>query len=114
MRSRSILRLVFGVALHLFAADYARGQSLDWVKQGGGTISTGGQSVDAAEAIAVDSQGNSYITGTFRIEATFGAGKPNQTVIRVSATNLDRTGSYRLTLGCSASFSQLKTVITYA
>ena len=81
MRSHSILRSVFGVALCVLAARDVRAQSLDWVKQAGGTISTGGQSVESAESIAVDSLGNSYITGTFRIEATFGIGEPNQTVL---------------------------------
>jgi len=71
-----ILVVLVGVAPPL------AGQSLDWVKQEGRTISTGGQSVDSAEAVAVDSAGNSYVTGTFRIEATFGAGEPNQTVLR--------------------------------
>jgi len=66
---------VFRVALCLYAADNARAQSLDWVKQ------DGGQGIDNAEAIAVDSLGNSYVTGTFRIETTFGAGESNETVL---------------------------------
>ena len=81
MRSQSLFRSVFGVVLSLAATVSVPAQSLDWVKQAGGTISTGGQSVESADSIAVDAQGNTYVTGTFRTEATLGIGEPNQTVL---------------------------------
>ena len=81
MRSRSILGSVVALALCFCVVDGARAQSLDWARKDGGTVSAGGQSVESAAAIAVDSLGNSYVTGTFRIEATFGVGAPNPTVL---------------------------------
>jgi hypothetical protein len=66
------------LSLLTMAAGRAEGQSLDWVNQAGGTFITGGYSAESAAAVAVDSLGNSYITGTFRTQATFGAGEPNR------------------------------------
>ena len=62
-----------GAGADIFVAKYNSDGTLAWAKQAGGT--TG----DSGHAIAVDSQGNSYITGLFLGTVTFGAGEPNQT-----------------------------------
>lgn len=68
-----------------FIAKYDSSGSLLWTTQAGGTGITMG------EAIAVDGQGNSYVTGYFGwgngvSTATFGSGEINQTVL-TSVTN---------------------------
>ncbi len=45
---------------------------LDWAKRAGGT------STDFGNSIGVDGAGNSYVTGSFRGSATFGAGETNE------------------------------------
>jgi hypothetical protein len=64
----------------IFVAKYASDGSLIWVAQAGGV---GG---DQDKGIAVDAMGNSLITGSYRDSATFGAGEPNETVLRNSGT----------------------------
>ena len=81
MKWHRLRRLVFGVLFCLYSGASAGAQSLDWVTQATGATSANGSSFDDGTAIAVDSLGNSYITGTFRIVATFGRGEPNETVL---------------------------------
>jgi Beta-propeller repeat len=64
----------------IFVAKYASDGSLIWVAQAGGV---GG---DQGKGIAVDAMGNSLITGSYRDSAIFGAGEPNETVLRNSGT----------------------------
>ena len=49
-----------------------RAQDLVWAKRAGGENAVG---------IAVDSAGNSYVTGVFRDSTTFGAGESNETTL---------------------------------
>jgi hypothetical protein len=59
----------------LFVAKYSSSGSLLWVKQAGGTLVEG-------KGIAVDSSGNSYVTGFYFLgSATFGPGETNQTTL---------------------------------
>jgi hypothetical protein len=76
MKSHRISGAAVGIMLCLTAAG-ARAQSLDWVRQDGGPLFL----TQEANAIAVDSLGNSYVAGTFRTMATFGVGDPNETVL---------------------------------
>ncbi len=62
-----------GAGADIFVAKYNSDGTLAWAKQAGGTAG------DSGHAIAVDGQGNSYITGLFFGTATFGAGEANQT-----------------------------------
>ena len=57
--------------LVLLSSGTALGQNLDWAKLAGGV----------ASGIAVDDNGNSYVTGQFSGTATFGAGEVNETVL---------------------------------
>src|SRR5215470_8738076 len=56
-------------------------QSLQWAKRAGGV------GIDLGQGIAVDTAGNSYVTGYIHNTATFGAGEPGQTTL--AATNQD-------------------------
>jgi hypothetical protein len=76
MKSHRIFGAAVGIVFCL-AAVGARAQSLDWVRQDGGSVFL----TQEANAIAVDGLGNSYVTGTFRTMATFGVGDPNETVL---------------------------------
>jgi len=59
----------------IFVAKYdARGR-LVWAKRGGGA------GTEIANGIAVDRDGNSYVTGFFLAPATFGSGEPNETTL---------------------------------
>jgi hypothetical protein len=62
----------------VFVAKYARDGTLLWATSAGGGMS------DLGNDIATDSRGNSYVTGSFRGTATFGAGEANETVLRTS------------------------------
>jgi hypothetical protein len=59
----------------IFAAKYTPDGSHDWA------IRAGGVNYDAGYGIAVDTAGNSIVTGSFADKATFGAGEPNKTVL---------------------------------
>ena len=51
------------------------GQELEWAKRAG----AGG--ADESHAIAVDGAGNSYVTGAFSSNATFGPGEASETTL---------------------------------
>jgi hypothetical protein len=59
----------------IFVAKYDSQGEFVWARRAGGIFS------DQGSAIAVDATGNSYITGQFSHNATFGAGDPNQTTL---------------------------------
>ncbi len=59
--------------LDIFLAKYDNNGNFIWAKKAGSGF------YDQAEALAVDSSGNSYVTGRFGDVARFGAGEANQT-----------------------------------
>jgi len=65
----------------IFVAKYDRSGGLLWATKAGGA------GLDGSRGIAVDGAGNSYATGYFSGDATFGSGEANQ-------TDLSSTGSY--------------------
>lgn len=69
------------ISLGLSATLYAQNGALSWVKR------AGSQSIDEANGVAVDSHGNVYVTGYFKLTATFGQGEANETVL--TALNQD-------------------------
>ena len=76
--------LLSGVAnTNIFVAKYNSDGTLAWAKQAGNTSGFG---FDAGLGIAIDSSGNSYVTGNFLGPATFGAGDPNETQFPSSVT----------------------------
>jgi len=93
LRSRSY---VFGVALlvHLLAihafATSTLAQNLLWAKRAGGTGNEICSELDTGNhrcsGIAVDGSGNSYLTGSFGLMATFGVGEANETLL-IGAAN---------------------------
>ena len=71
----NIQRFIALVFAFILVSINIQGQSLDWVKQAGGT------DIDAAESAGVDGTGNTYVIGTFGTQATFGAGEANATTL---------------------------------
>ena len=65
----------------IFVAKYNSSGALQWAKRAGGTVD------EAGYGIAVDSSGNSYVTGYFEGSATFGAGEANQTILTAAGSN---------------------------
>ena len=65
----------------LLSSSPSSAQSLEWAKQAGGTNN------DRSKAIAVDTSGNSYVTGGFQGSATFGAGEANETTLVSTGAN---------------------------
>src|SRR5262245_59075147 len=68
------------VTLVAAADETALGQSLEWATRAGGTMRAQGTE------IAVDSIGNSYVTGYFVSTITFGPGEPTQTTLVTGAS----------------------------
>ncbi len=66
----------------LLSSSPSSGQVLEWAKRAGGT------DFELGLGIAVDTSGNSYVTGQFGGSATFGAGEANETTL-VSASDAD-------------------------
>lgn len=58
-----------------FFAKYDGNGLLQWAKQAGGT------GFEESTALALDGNGNSYVTGSFRDVATFGSGETNETML---------------------------------
>ncbi|MEN8166327.1 MAG: SBBP repeat-containing protein [Pseudomonadota bacterium] len=81
--------LTAGEGINLFVAKYAPDGNLKWVTQAGGESHScvEGPS-NVAFDIEVDAVGDSVITGYFCIEATFGAGEPNETLL-TAVGNID-------------------------
>jgi hypothetical protein len=67
----------------IFVAKYDASGLLVWVKK------VGGEGTNEGRAIAVDSNGNSYVTGFFQNTATFGAGETNETTFVAQGGNAD-------------------------
>jgi hypothetical protein len=59
----------------IFVAKYDANGALLWAKRAGGA------DVDQGSGIALDSSGNSYVTGYVALTATFGSGEANQTML---------------------------------
>ena len=66
----------------IFVAKYDSSGALVWARRAGGS------STDEGRGIAIDSAGNSYVSGFFAGNATFGLGDANQTTL-TSAGSLD-------------------------
>src|SRR5262245_44835923 len=84
MKTFRWIRCVVGILVSVVGVARADAQSLAWAR------SAGGLNIDTPYGIAVDSAGNSYVTGIFAksraciscgLPATFGAGQPNETVL---------------------------------
>ena len=75
---RSLSHFAFFVGLTLIfppvGINVAQAQDLSWAIRAGGTL--GGES---SNGIAVDDDGNAFVTGSFHNGAVFGAGDPNET-----------------------------------
>ncbi|MDA0350437.1 MAG: SBBP repeat-containing protein [Verrucomicrobia bacterium] len=60
---------------------YSQNGTIAWAKR------AGSQSIDEGNGIVVDADGNAYVTGYFKLTATFGQGEANETVL--TALNQD-------------------------
>jgi hypothetical protein len=65
----------------IFVAKYDINGALVWAKRAGGSNS------ETGHGVAVDSTGNSYVTGFFQSTATFGPGEGNQTTLAVAGSH---------------------------
>jgi hypothetical protein len=66
---------IFGLTTLLAGGSVAKAQELTWA------ASAGGANPEHGYAIATDPSGDSYVTGLFTGQATFGAGEDNETVL---------------------------------
>jgi hypothetical protein len=66
----------------IFAAKYDPNGSLVWARRAGST------STDYAYGMAVDTAGNSFVTGTFSGMAIFGPGEPNETTLAAASWDI--------------------------
>ncbi|MBI3248433.1 MAG: SBBP repeat-containing protein [Deltaproteobacteria bacterium] len=74
--STATATLVSAAVGDMFVAKYTTSGALVWVKRAGGS------SEDEGQGIAVDGSGRTYVAGWFTgIDATFGPGEPNQTIL---------------------------------
>jgi hypothetical protein len=64
---------IFGGGRDIFVAKYTTDGNLVWVNRAGGV------SDDAGASLAVDGSGNVFVTGYFRVVATFGFGESGET-----------------------------------
>jgi hypothetical protein len=65
----------------IFVARFAGDGSLVWAKSAGGT------GEDQGLGIAVDDSGDGFVTGFFTIDATFGEGETNETILNGAGSN---------------------------
>jgi ankyrin repeat protein len=78
----------------IFVAKLTPAGSVAWAK------AFGGEGYDAARAVAVDGNGNVYLTGTYQRELSFGGPPLQSSVFRdVFAASLDADGNHRWSLG---------------
>ena len=75
--SACTLVAVLMLTLIFFGSTAVQAQDLKWAK---GVVGTGPYS-DWGSSIAVDTEGNTYVTGGFNGTATFGPGEANETVL---------------------------------
>ena len=86
LRSKAVRRPLGSLALlalSSFSSGAAHAQGLTWAKRAGGN----GYAV--SQAIAVDTAGNSYVTGYFTNSVTFGPGEGNQTMFTAPGLSSD-------------------------
>jgi hypothetical protein len=62
-----------------FTASTTHAQTFNWATRAGGPAPSTSYQGDTFTAVAVDDEGNSYVTGSFTGTATFGAGEANET-----------------------------------
>ena len=80
-RKSKILALrIFLAAIGTFAYPGAKAQTLDWVKQ------TGGSGQDSANSIALDAWGNAYLTGSYQDTVDF---DPGSGVVEVKSNGVE-------------------------
>jgi hypothetical protein len=69
------LVVLLTMVLAVLWSEKAIAQDLEWAKQAGGTLQ------DVGRGIAMDTSGNSYVTGLFNDTVVFGASEPNETTL---------------------------------